>query len=238
MRRDTLLVLLTVAGSALSWWPVLIEPSLDLPWWLPLAIVPLCTGFSTFLSGGRCLRLLTASAIGTFAGLCGGFAIWWPSDPIAGPWVKYDVIAGTLATILLALAAGLAGYGVAVLTKRCRPAVWIALACCVAFGPIALALTPPLVAYRVARNDHAATERFWSLKRAVEQTVAESGDMGSICNPQALKRHYSGPPFSRKELELRCGKLCRGRWVRFRDRHLLSTSGSVHDRRIPITWKG
>jgi hypothetical protein len=36
MRRDTLLVVLIVVGSALWWLPQCMEPSLDLHWWLPL----------------------------------------------------------------------------------------------------------------------------------------------------------------------------------------------------------
>jgi len=82
MRRDTLLLALTVAGSALWWWPLTIWPSLDLPWWLPLAFIALLTGLATSLSGGRWLRFVLASAAGTFAGLCSGYAIWLPTDEI------------------------------------------------------------------------------------------------------------------------------------------------------------
>jgi hypothetical protein len=62
-----------------------------------------------------------------------------------------------------------------------------------------LTLTSPLVTKRVARNDRLAAERFVALKNAVERTRAESGNPGRICDGQALKRHYSGPPFSEKD---------------------------------------
>jgi hypothetical protein len=48
----------------------------------------------------------------------------------------------------------------------------------------------------MARNDRLATARFASLKNAVERTAAEAGDSKGICDGSALRRHYSGPPFS------------------------------------------
>jgi hypothetical protein len=96
MRRETFLVVVTVAGSSLSWWPVIIKPNLNLPWWLPLAFIAVLIGLGTTLSGGRWLRLVTASAFGTFAGLCGGFAIWWPADGIEASFVPYTVVEGWL----------------------------------------------------------------------------------------------------------------------------------------------
>jgi hypothetical protein len=72
----------------------------------------------------------------------------------------------------------------------------VALLGLVAFGPVTLALTPPLVGYRIVRNDRVAAERFTSLKNAVERTAAEAGDPKRICDGSALQRHYDGPPFS------------------------------------------
>jgi hypothetical protein len=60
---------------------------------------------------------------------------------------------------------------------------------------VALALTPPLVENRVARNDRAAVMRFEALRSAVEQTVAEAGDSERVCDGKALRRHYFGPSF-------------------------------------------
>lgn len=185
------------------------EPNLDLPWWLPIApidmieicwlpllMIALMTGFAAALSGGRWLLFMIGSSVCTFVGLCSGFAISLPTDPIAASFVPYIVAVETMVAIPVSLIAALAGRKLPVSNERGRRAIWIAFACCAGLGPLALALTPPLVAHRVARNDRLATERFKSLKIAVEKMRAESADPGHICDGQALKRNYSGPPFS------------------------------------------
>lgn len=195
MRRDTLLAILTLSGPALWWWPTCIEPNLGMPWWLPLLFLALWTSLSTILSGGRWLRFSVASTVGTFLGLC-LLAIWWPSDGIARSYLPHTIAVATLAAAMVSLVVGLVVQKVSVSNEKSRRALWLALICCFAFGPAAVALTPPLVARRVKRNDMSAAERFESLKNAVQQTMAESGDPGRICNGLVLKRHYSGPPFS------------------------------------------
>jgi hypothetical protein len=107
-------------------------------------------------------------------------------------------VAAMLATILVSVVASLIARKVSVSNER-RRVVWLALLCCIAFGPIALALTPTLVAQRLVRNDRMAAERFESLKNAVERTRSESGDPARICDGQILKQHYSGPPFSEED---------------------------------------
>lgn len=174
------------------------EPNLGFPGWLPLVFVAIGTGLSTILSCGRSLRFLVASTVGTFAGLC-ILAIWWPTDPIARPFLPYAVAVATLAAAVVSLVAGLVVQKISVSNEKSRRALWLALICCFAFGPVAVALTPPLVARRVRRNDRIAVERFESLKNAVEQTMAEAGDPGRICDGLSLKRHYSGPPFSEED---------------------------------------
>jgi hypothetical protein len=199
MRRNAFLLVLTVIGSALLWWPVTIEPNLDLPFWLPLLFIALLTGLAAALSGGRWPLFVVASTVGTFAGVCGGFAIWTSSDPIAGSYAPYGVAMATLATVLVSLIAALAGLKVSLSNENRRRAAWLVLLFCAGFGPAALAVTPPLVAYRIARNDRVAAERFESLKNAVERTMAEAGDPERICDGQVVKQHYSGPPFSEKD---------------------------------------
>jgi hypothetical protein len=194
MRRDTLLIVLTLAGSALWWWPQCMKPSLDLPWWLPLVCVALWTGLSTILSGGRWLRFVVASVVGTFAGLCSCVAIWPSTDGIANSYAPFAILVLTLAAAVVSLIAGLAARKVSAPNEK--RAIWIALVSCFALGPIALALAPPLAAYRVKRNGRIAEERFESLKNAVEQTIATRGDLEHSCDGPALKQHYSGPAFS------------------------------------------
>jgi hypothetical protein len=86
MNRHALLVVLTMAGSALCWWPNIIEPSIGLSPWLPLALVALMTGLSTALSNGTWLGFSIAATVGTFAGLCSGFALFPSTDGIANSY--------------------------------------------------------------------------------------------------------------------------------------------------------
>jgi hypothetical protein len=195
MRKNGPLVGLVAIGSVLSWWLLSIDPSLDLPWWLTLAVLALYPILSTILSRERWWLFLVASAFGTIAGMISGFMIW-PPDPLFWEGGQVVLIALAAAFILLAFIVGLAVRRVAASNEGLRLAVWIGLASCVAYGPILLALTPPLVARRVVRNDRIAAERFEALRVAVEQTNAEPGGIARICDGKTLKQHYSGPPFS------------------------------------------
>jgi len=87
MSRDNLLIILAVIGSALCWWPATIEPSLDFPRWLLLALIALMTALATALSDGR--RFVIASTVGTFTGQCSGFALFPLSDGIASSYIPH-----------------------------------------------------------------------------------------------------------------------------------------------------
>jgi hypothetical protein len=128
--------------------------------------------------------------------MCVGYAIWWPADGIEASYVPLLVAVGTLAEAVVSLVAALVGRKIRVPNEKYRRTIWAALVCCVAFGPVAVALTPPLVAKRVVRNDRLAAGRFEALRVAVEQTSAEPGGVARICDGKTLKQHYSGPPFS------------------------------------------
>ena len=199
MRKNTLLLILTATGSALCWWPAIIEPSLDFSRWLLLAPIAMITVLSTALDNAGWLRLVAAASLGTFAGLCSGFVIWPVEDEIAQPYAGLAVVVATFAVVLVSFAGGLVGRKLAVSNRTVRRTVWTALICCVAIGPVALALTPTLVAHRMARNDRLAAQRFQSLKTALEQTKAEAGGPARTCDGQALRRHYSGPSFSEED---------------------------------------
>ena len=83
--RSRILIVLTVFTSAISWWPILVEPTIDLPFWLALVCASLCTGFSILLAHKHLGHLVVASGVGTVAGIGLGFAIWpLPPDPMAG----------------------------------------------------------------------------------------------------------------------------------------------------------
>ena len=196
MRSQAVLVLLIFVGSAICWWPLLIEPNLDLPWWLPPVCVGLCAGLSTILCPTGWRWPSVSSAAGTLAGLSVGYSIWWPTDPIAGPWVPITVAVATALAGLVAFVAGLAVRRVRLPTATSRRAVWLVLVGCVVSGPVALAFTQPLVAHRVKVNDQIAAKRFESLRSAVQQTAKVSADKPGVCDGMTLKAHYSGPRFS------------------------------------------
>ncbi len=198
MRGNTVVVLAVLIAmcSGLCWLPLSIEPSLDLPSWIPLLSVALCTGIAILLNNERWLLFLFTSGIGALGGLCLGYAIWWPRDPIAGPLVPYSIAVNTIIALIVSLMAGFVARKISISTYTNRTASWIALVGVVAFGPVLLLLTPPLVARRMTRDDRLATERFESLKSAVERTVTEGGDQKRICDGSALRQHYAGPPFS------------------------------------------
>ena len=108
--------MLTVVGPVLWWWPVWMEPSLDLRWWLPLGVIALWTGLSTILSGGFWLRFVVACTVGTFGGLW-RLAFWWPTDPIARTYLAYTVPSLTLGAMVASLVGGLAARKVSVLNE-------------------------------------------------------------------------------------------------------------------------
>lgn len=159
----TLLFFLTALGSGLCWWPVIVEPGLDLPSWIPLASAA-STGLPTILHRARWPLFLLASGLGTFSGLSVAYMIWWPTDPIAETWVPYSVAAVTLAAVIVSLVAALAARYVVISHATWRRAVWVVLSGCVAFGPLALALTPPLV--RLAKG------KLWNEPQPTLQTQA------------------------------------------------------------------
>jgi hypothetical protein len=142
------------------------KPSLYLPGGFPLVIVALLTAFSTILSCGHWPRFMVSSAVGTFVGLWTGWAIWKPIHSIAASYVLLGIGVATLAALLVSLTVGLAVRKVSLSNERWRVPFWISLACCLAMGPIALALTPSLIARRVSRNERVAAERFQSPKSA------------------------------------------------------------------------
>lgn len=176
-----------------------VEPSLDLPDWIPIACAAFCPGLSTILNGSNWLLFVICSGLGTFGGLCLSYTIWWPSDPIAGPWVPYSIALNTVIALVAALTAGLTARKVFVSSKTWRYAAWAVLSGCAAFGPVMLGITPRLVARRIAYNDRVAAERFASLKKAVERTAIEANDPSCICQGTELENHYSGPPFSAED---------------------------------------
>jgi hypothetical protein len=149
--------------------------------------------------------------------VCGGWAIWRISDQIAAAHVQHVklsefvfvdglvIAVATLAAAIVSFSVGIAVRRFSLSNPRLRRAIWISLSGTLMLPLIALALTPTLVAQRIARNNRLASVRFEALKRAVEETRAETRDPSRICDSTLLKRHYSGPPFSEGEWRLITG---------------------------------
>jgi hypothetical protein len=204
MTRTSILFLLAFVGSAVCWWPAIIEPSLDFPRWIPLALVALISGASILMRGGRgWLAFVAAPAGGSFAGLLSGVILWPSSDGIANSYALFAVVIGTAAAAGVALICGLAAFLVArrwpLSSGGAKGALWAVLGLCLAFGPTLFALTKSLVKHRVVRNESIAAIRFASLKKALELTRADRGAADSICDGQSPQKHYSGPPFTKED---------------------------------------
>ncbi len=199
MNRDKLLLILIATGSALCWWPAMVEPSIDFPRWILFGAFALITGFATVLSTKQWMRFVVTASTGALAGLCSGCVLFPPSDGIARSYAPLGALLAALIACFVSLLAGLLARMLPVSGGGRRRAVWCALICSVAIGPVLLAMTPPLVAHRVARDDRMAAERFRALKNAAEQTKAEAGNAGDICDVQSFRRHYSGPLFSEED---------------------------------------
>jgi hypothetical protein len=182
----------------------MMEPSLDFPRWILLALVALFTGAPILLRGGcGWLAFVAAAASGSFAGLLSGVVLWPSSDGIARSYALFFVAIGTAVAAGIALISGLAAFLAArrwpVSSGAAKGALSVLLGLCLAFGPMLFALTKPLVKRRVVRNEAIAAVRFASLKKALELTRADTGAAVDICDGQSPQKHYSGPPFTKED---------------------------------------
>lgn len=192
-------VFLATAASALFWWPFIIEPGINLPRWLVLVLVILIASSATALLNGRWLLILALLSAGSLVSLIAGFLIFPRLDPLEGEFEPITVACALAASILASLVGGLVGRKIRASNRPLRRVLWFTLTSCLAFTPIALALTPPLVARRIARNEQLAAQRVTALQRDVAQIVAETRNPASSCDGEAIKRHYSGPAFSERD---------------------------------------
>jgi hypothetical protein len=199
MTRDRGLIALTAVGSAWCWWPLIREPSLEFSPWIPVGVVALICALSTILANGRWLRSVVASTGGSFLGMWAGLLIWPSDDALRNAYALIPIMVGTAAVLVASLFAAQIGRAVSATEWNRRAALWVALLGCVAFGPVMMAVTPPLVARRMARNDRLAADRLAAMKIAIEATRAGADGSRQRCDLQALSHRYSGPPFSESD---------------------------------------
>ncbi len=194
--HNAFLVLLTGLGTITAWWPLAIQPSLDLPFWVLVACAAGCAGLSILLAPSIWPLLLLISGLGTFFGFWLSLLIWPLRGPVVGLGIFYIAFGSVIAVVYVAFSAGVIMRERFISNAMLRRALWAAFFACVAFGPMALAFTPPLVQRRIVRNEQLAAHRFLSLKTAVETARARPDGANKICDGAALERHYAGPPFS------------------------------------------
>jgi hypothetical protein len=199
MMRDKVVIALAAVGSAWCWWPVIREPSLEFSRWILLGLIALMALFATLVANRRWLSVVVAVTLGSFLGMFTGQAIWPSDDGIANSYAGIVIVIATLAVLVLALVAGLTGRAFSVTNPIARHVLWIALMGCIAFGPVLMAVTPPLVARRIARNDRLATERVAAMKKAIDSARAEADGARQGCDVHALSHRYSGPTFSQSD---------------------------------------
>ena len=151
MQRNTLLIVMVAAGSAMCWWPKIIPPNLDLPGWkTPLILIALITSLGTALSDEGARWLMIASVLGGVAGIFCGFRLWWPTDAIDASLVPFGIGLSALTSIpvsVIAVGAGVALRESKIVTNN-RRLIWCAFFTCFAFAPTVVALTPRLVILR------------------------------------------------------------------------------------------
>jgi hypothetical protein len=198
MRKDMLLAGLTFIGASICWCSSYPEPLLHMPFWLPVAVIVLLTGLSTAISVKRWLPFVVASIAGTLVGTLTlvSLPLTPTEDPLGRAYAGFAIIFATSITGALSLISALVGHKLSLKAQDHRRSVWIALGCCIAFAPVTALLAKPLVAWRMARNEKYAAERLNALSHAAQRVRAETGNPELVCDGQALKRNYSGPPFS------------------------------------------
>jgi hypothetical protein len=166
MTRDKVLIALNAVASAWSWWPLIREPFLEFSPWIPVGVVTLICALSTALAHGRWLPSVVASTGGSFLGMWGGLVIFPSYDPIRNAYALIPTMIGTAAVSVASLFAAQIGRAISSTRWNRRAVLWATLLGCAAFGPVMMAVTPPLVARRMARNDRLAAERLAGMKKS------------------------------------------------------------------------
>jgi hypothetical protein len=199
MTRDRVLIALNAVASGWSWWPLIREPFLEFSPWIPVGVVALICALSTALANGRWLRSVVASTGGSCLGMWAGLLIFPSDDPIRNAYALIPMMIGTAAVFVASLFAAQIGRAISSTGWNRRAVLWATLFGCAAFGPVMMAVTPPLVARRMARNDRVAAERLAGMKKAIESTRAGADGAWQGCDVRALSHRYSGPTFGESD---------------------------------------
>ena len=122
MQKNLFLVVTTVLGAAVCWWPAFIwqisPRHSSIPAVVALVFVALLTGFSTALSGGRWVRFWLLSSVATFLGVLSGGMIWPSDDGIAQSYLLFGAMLATAAVAVVSLFAVVLSWLLIRLTKN------------------------------------------------------------------------------------------------------------------------
>ena len=152
MQRNTLLIVMVAAGSAMCWWPKIIPPNRDLPGWkTPLILIALITGLGTgFLErrigDGFSSRRSWAELVGY--AVASGFG-GQPMESMRRGFhglLSYQTSA-SIPVSIIALFAGVALRDSKITTKN-RRLLWGTFLVSFAFAPTVCAFTPLLTTLR------------------------------------------------------------------------------------------
>jgi predicted permease len=148
MQRNTLLIVMVAAGSAMCWWPSIIPPNLDSSGWkTPLILIALVTGLGTALSDEGSRWLMIASVLGGVAGVFCGFKLWPPTD---GMDASLGIGLATFTSMPVSVIAVVAGVALreSKIAQKNRRLIWCAFLSSFAFAPTVVALTRLLLTRR------------------------------------------------------------------------------------------
>jgi hypothetical protein len=160
-----------------------------------LSVLAVTIAIPMLLSHRPRIRVAIAAVLSSFLGSTVGFLTLPFTDVIGHTYFFVGVLALTLATAAMASAFTLGLRRVSITNASARRGLWMVLSVCVAYCPVALGLTPAIVASRIARNERRAGARVQALQAAVRKSMAENADAGRYCQGDVLKRHYDGPAF-------------------------------------------
>jgi hypothetical protein len=198
-RKGAALIVIVAFTSLICLWPVILEPTLDLPWWISIAIVALTSALATVLCAGRWFLFAALSATCTLVGSLACSWIWPLQDGISQSYAGLVALVAAAVILVASLAASALALLIPALNKKQLRAAWISLLCVASVSPVALALRPSIVARRVARNESLTFKRVSALKDSIDRVQAEGNQPSRACDGNVLKQHYTGPPFTHQD---------------------------------------
>jgi len=200
MGRSVLLLFGAFAVAGLSWFPMQMNPNFGWPIWLPPTLICLAAAAGSALLTRRHWLVPVASSLGALSAAKIGFAIWWPDDPIAVPWVPIVL------TIVPLGAALFASLGTAI-GRLWMPRsvhyskVSIGVLCGIGIlCSTVIAGNGTLINQKIRLNRPIAEQRVKALYQAAILAIKDAGEE-SAQDAAKVRKFYRGPKFNNAEWE-------------------------------------